>query len=597
MAAIAGRCTPSCTRFAAACSRGCRLSRQAGQLFSSRLVSSSFRGQPVPQCRVISEWPLRWQTRSRSFATKAMAATNQVAFYPEKYPSVVPAGGDAASWQGDLLAIGVFEDALATTDNKTSIKSEELRQLDQQYGGLISELIEHAEFKGKPGSSSFARAGGKARFLGIVGLGPAAKAAPTSKWGPTPFQSFGSALATAAKTHKAKTAAAHIVCGDALSAETKVAAVGKIALGAVLGAYEATRFKEKGKPSPLEAVEVLNLGSDASAAAAAEQGLGFAKGTLLTRYLVEAPPNICTPAHLAEAAQSIADSAPDVFKLQILEREDCEKLNMGCYLGVAECAHNPPKFIHLTYTPKGGNVKRRVGLVGKGLTFDSGGYNLKVGGMIEMMKFDMGGAGAVLGAAKILSHIQPEGVEVHFISAACENMIDGKGMRPGDILTASNGKTVEVNNTDAEGRLTLADALLYAQNQAKVERVIDIATLTGACMVALGQGIAGVFTPNDDIAGAIQDASVTTGEKLWRMPFEDSYWECMKSPIADMKNAGNRYAGAITAALFLEKFVDTDKVQWAHIDIAGPAWDDKLGGATGFGAQTLAQWAISQGQA
>ncbi|URE35990.1 Leucine aminopeptidase 2 [Musa troglodytarum] len=197
---------------------------------------------------------------------------------------------------------------------------------------------------------------------------------------------------------------------------------------------------------------------------------------------------------------------------------------------------------------------------------------------------------ATLGAAKALGEIKPPGVEVHFIVAACENMISGTGMRPGDIVTASNGKTIEVNNTDAEGRLTLADALIYACNQG-IEKVVDLATLTGACVVALGPSIAGFFSPNDDLAKEIVAASEATGEKFWRMPLEDSYWESMKSGVADMVNTGGRQGGAITAALFLKQFVD-EKVQWLHIDMAGPVWNDKKRAATGFGVSTLIEWVL-----
>jgi leucyl aminopeptidase len=170
-------------------------------------------------------------------------------------------------------------------------------------------------------------------------------------------------------------------------------------------------------------------------------------------------------------------------------------------------------------------------------------------------------------------------------------MIGSRGLRPGDILTASNGKTIEVNNTDAEGRLTLADALIYAQRTAGVTRVVDIATLTGACMVALGNGIAGMWTPHDTLAASLSDASAAAGEKLWRMPLEDAYWEQMSSPIADMKNTGMGKGGAITAALFLREFVEKG-TEWAHLDIAGPVWDDKAG-ATGFAAATLANWVLA----
>ncbi|PIN00151.1 Leucyl aminopeptidase [Handroanthus impetiginosus] len=226
------------------------------------------------------------------------------------------------------------------------------------------------------------------------------------------------------------------------------------------------------------------------------------------------------------------------------------------------------------------------------LTPGSGGYNIKTGPgcSIEFMKFDMGGSAAVLGAAKALGQIKPAGVEVHFIVAACENMISGTGMRPGDIVTASNGKTIEVNNTDAEGRLTLADALVYACNQG-VNKIVDLATLTGACVVALGPSIAGIFTPSDELANEVLGASEASGEKLWRMPMEESYWESMKSGVADMVNTGGRQGGAINAALFLKQFVD-EKVQWMHIDMAGPVWDDKNKTATGFGVSTMVEWVL-----
>ncbi|RZB46923.1 Leucine aminopeptidase 1 isoform B [Glycine soja] len=221
-----------------------------------------------------------------------------------------------------------------------------------------------------------------------------------------------------------------------------------------------------------------------------------------------------------------------------------------------------------------------------------GGYNIKTGPgcLIELMKFDMGGSAAVFGAAKALGQIKPLGVEVHFIVAACENMISGTGMRPGDIVTASNGKTIEVNNTDAEGRLTLADALVYACNQG-AEKIVDLATLTGACIIGLGSSIAGVFTPSDDLAKEVFDASEASGEKLWRLPLEESYWESMKSGVADMVNTGGRPGSAITAALFLKQFVD-EKVQWMHIDMAGPVWNEKQRCATGFGVATLVEWVL-----
>jgi leucyl aminopeptidase len=522
-----------------------------------------------------------------------------VAIQPEKIISVALSSASASAWNGDLLVIGVFEDAFSTTDDKSSISSAELQALDSELGGALSDIVSVFDFKGKAGSSQAVRAGKNARFVALVGLGPADKAAPSAEWGASVWQTFGGAVAATAKANKAKTAAVTIV--GSLADDKKAAIAGGIANGIVNGAYESTRFKNKPTPSTLEAVELLFAGAADNAAAntSVAHGVAMARGALLTRYLVEAPPNVCTPTHLADAAAAIAAGAPDVMKLKVLEKEECEALGMGLYLGVAEASAEPPKFIHLTYTPSNGSAKKKIGIVGKGLTFDSGGYNLKAGAgsMIEMMKFDMGGAGATLGAARAIADIKPADVEIHFIIASCENMVDARGLRPGDILVASNGKTVEVNNTDAEGRLTLADALLYAQNQCNVEAVVDIATLTGACMIALGDQIGALYATTDEMANGFTTASKLAGEKLWRMPLEESYLEQLKSPVADYKNTGGRMGGSITAALFLKEFItDQEKTAWAHVDMAGPVWSDKTGGATGYGAQLLAEWAIGQGK-
>ena len=267
---------------------------------------------------------------------------------------------------------------------------------------------------------------------------------------------------------------------------------------------------------------------------------------------------------------------------------------MGAYLAVAKGSDLDPKFIHLTYKPPG-KVLRRLAFVGKGLTFDSGGYNLKVGASkIEMMKYDMGGSAAVIGAARSIGEIAPESTEIHFIVASCENMVNGSAVHPGDIIKASNGTTIEINNTDAEGRLTLADALIYACKQ-KPDAIVDLATLTGACVIALGEEIAGLWANDDELADELEEASSSCGENLWRMPLQLTYKEGLKSMLADMKNTGPRAGGSITAALFLKEFIE-EGISWAHIDIAGPCWSDKgfganPSGATGYGVQTLVNWA------
>ncbi|KVH93641.1 Leucine aminopeptidase/peptidase B [Cynara cardunculus var. scolymus] len=341
-------------------------------------------------------------------------------------------------------------------------------------------------------------------------------------------------------------------------------------LGALLGTYEDNRFKSESKKAALKSVDLFGLGAGPELEKKLKYTEYVCAGIFLGKELVNAPANVLTPGVLAEEAEKIASTYSDVLTATILDTEQCKELKMGSYLGVAAASTNPPKFIHLCYKPPNGSIKTKLAI---------------------MMKVDMGGSAAVLGAAKALGEIKPAGVEVHFIVAACENMISGTGMRPGDILTASNGKTIEVNNTDAEGRLTLADALVYACNQG-VDKIVDLATLTGACVVALGPSIAGIFTPSDELSKEVVAASEVAGEKLWRLPMEESYWESMKSGVADMVNTGGRQGGSITAALFLKQFVD-EKVQWLHIDMAGPVWNDKKKAATGFAIPTLVEWVLS----
>jgi leucyl aminopeptidase len=346
------------------------------------------------------------------------------------------------------------------------------------------------------------------------------------------------------------------------------------------------KSKPDEKETKIESVSLLGLTGNE---AAIKQGEYIASGVILARELVAAPANVVTPITMAETAEELAKTYG--LTLKILEQADCEALGMGAFLGVAQASDIPPKFVHLTYTPQG-TPKRKLAIVGKGLTFDSGGLNIKgVGSGIETMKMDMGGAGATFGAAKAIAQIKPD-VEVHFISAITENMISGKAMHPGDILTASNGKTIEINNTDAEGRLTLADALVYAEKLG-VDGILDLATLTGACIIALGNDIAGLWSPNQDLADEVLAAGKKAGEKFHQMPLEQKYFDGIKSSIADLKNTGPRYGGSITAALFLKEFIN--ETPWVHLDVAGPVWAEKdnglnHAGATGYPVRTLVNW-------
>ncbi|GAB2210693.1 hypothetical protein Droror1_Dr00015975 [Drosera rotundifolia] len=532
---------------------------------------------PKPSC-------LRFHCRKLMATRPNLGLTNPVEIDPSKI-SLSVKDVDVAEWKGDLLAVGVTEKDLAK-DDSSKFQNSILKKLDSLLGGLLAEASAEEDFTGKAGQSTVLRFPGLgSKRVGLIGLGSQTSSLAV-------FRSLGEAVASAAKTAQASNVAVVLASSEELSSESKLNTIAAVASGTILGIYEDNRFKSESKKPSLKSLDIIGFGTGIEL----EQKLKFVQdvcsGVILGKELVNAPANVLTPGALAEEASKIASTFSDVFTVNILNEEQCKELKMGSYLGVAAASANPPHFIHLCYKPSTGPVKAKLGLVGKGLTFDSGGYNIKTGPgcLIELMKFDMGGSAAVLGAAKAIGQIKPPGVEVHFVVAACENMISGTGMRPGDIVTASNGKTIEVNNTDAEGRLTLADALVYTCKQG-AEKIIDLATLTGACIVALGPSIAGIFTPSDDLAKEVLLASEVSGEKLWRMPLEESYWESMKSGVADMVNTGGRQGGAITAALFLKQFVD-EKVQWLHIDMAGPVWNDKKRAATGFGVSTLVEWVL-----
>lgn len=440
--------------------------------------------------------------------------------------------------------------------------------VDKSLDGALREFIEEESFDAREGTSKAMQVFSRdAKRVALVGLGSASKTE-------TDWRLAGASAASVLKSLKGGSAG--LACVDGVEIQPLVE-------GVLMGLHADLRFRGTKTPDKDKAVtgpktlELLGAFPPGSATAV-EKAQAVASGVIFARELVNGAPNIVTPPNLAGAAEELASRLGLTAK--ILDEADCEALGMGSFLAVGRASDLPAKLIHLTYSPPDGEATRKIGIVGKGLTFDSGGYNLKAGAgsMIEMMKFDMGGAAATLGAAAAVARLRPKGVEAHFVIATCENMISGNpgALRPGDIITAMDGTTIEVNNTDAEGRLTLADALLYCQSQG-VGEVVDVATLTGACMVALGQGIAGLWSNSDDLAARLEKVAQSTGEKLWRMPLEESYFEGLKSDFADMKNTGPRFGGAITAALFLQKFVNKD-ISWAHIDIAGTVWAEKPGG-------------------
>ncbi|MGB3535776.1 MAG: leucyl aminopeptidase [Microcoleaceae cyanobacterium] len=479
------------------------------------------------------------------------------------------------NWTGDVLAIGISQEQLPLSGT--------LAQLDETLNGTLQELIEEQKFEGKLNTSASTRVGGNSpiRKVVIVGLGA------TKDLTLDHLRSAAATSSKLAKTLKGK----HL--GISLpTCKTPEETAQAITEGVILALHQDHRFKSENdeENGEIKQIDLLELAGTETGITQAEK---ISSGVLLARELVNAPANEINPITMAEMAEKLATDYG--FEIEILEKEDCEKLGMGAFLGVAMASDLPPKFIHLTYKPEG-TPSAKLGIIGKGLTFDSGGLNLKTGGSgIETMKMDMGGAGATFGAAKAIGQLKPN-VEVHFISAVTENMISGHAMRPGDFLTASNGKTIEVNNTDAEGRLTLADALVFA-DKLGLDSMVDLATLTGACVVALGSDIAGLWSPDETLATQLKAASETSGEKLWQMPLEEKYFEGLKALHADMKNTGPRAGGSITAALFLKQFVQ--ETPWAHLDIAGTVWADKdnsynNSGATGFAVRLLVNWVLSQ---
>ena len=478
---------------------------------------------------------------------------------------------DLNTWQGSSLIFGIVEEDLKN----------QLQKIDFIIDSkLLLEKINQKKFKGEKGKIlNFDFFDQRLQTLKIIGLGESKNINSND---------IKNSLADVIRKSSDKEEKISILFPwELINSPEEIQSFGE---SARLSAYKDNRFNSKRDDKKvLKEIEFLNLNKFKNIDFNETEYI--CEGVELARRLVAAPPNSLTPLEMSIQASKIAKDHG--LEIKILEKNECEDLGMGAYLAVAKGSDLEPKFIHLTLKSKS-PVKEKIALVGKGLTFDSGGYNLKVGAsQIEMMKYDMGGSAAVLGAAKALGAIKPDGLEIHFIVAACENMINGSAVHPGDVIKASNGKTIEINNTDAEGRLTLADALTYASNL-KPDSIIDLATLTGAIVVALGNDVAGFWTNNNMMAKDLKTASSQAGEELWQMPLQKSYKDGLKSHIADMKNTGPRAGGSITAALFLEEFFDKN-IKWAHIDIAGTCWTDKNkglhpSGATGYGVKTLVQW-------
>ena len=362
-----------------------------------------------------------------------------------------------------------------------------------------------------------------------------------------------------------------------------------------VAAADAVYVYRSTKPSAPDAPALSKLtllAASKAEAQAAEAGLALgaaiAEGVALARELANRPGNHCTPTLLAAEARKMGKAQG--LKVEVMDRKQIEKLGMGSFLSVAQGSDEPPRFIVMHYQGAAKSASPLV-LVGKGITFDSGGISLKPGAEMDEMKFDMGGAASVIGTMRAISQLKPK-LNIIGVVASCENMPSGRALKPGDVVTSMSGQTIEVLNTDAEGRLILCDALTYVE-RFKPAAVVDIATLTGACVIALGAVRSGLFSPDDGLAAELLAAGDAALDPCWRMPTDDEYDEGLKSNFADIANIAGRAGGAITAAMFLKRF--TAKLRWAHLDIAATAWKSGAAkGGTGRPVGLLTHWLLAQ---
>lgn len=486
-----------------------------------------------------------------------------------------------AQMKSGCVAVAVFE-------NKKL--SKEAVALDRK--GDISAAVMSGDISGKPGSTLLMRdAGGVAadRIL-LVGLG---------KEDALSAKDFAAAMQAAARVFTS------LGSNDAVLAMPFDGVTGRDAAWAIRTSvlalrdsqyrFEEMKSKKEAAPSGVRKVAFgVPAASAAEAKAAAAQGSALADGVELAKNLGNLPPNVCTPTYLADTAKKLAKEFD--LGVEVLDRKQLQALKMGSFLSVTNGSEEPPKFIVLKHM--GGKAKDApTVLVGKGITFDSGGISLKPGANMDEMKYDMCGAASVLGTFRAIAEMKLK-LNVIGVIPTCENMPSGRATRPGDIVTSMSGQTIEVLNTDAEGRLILCDALTYVE-RFKPAAVVDIATLTGACITALGHHNSGLFTRHDDAHDALADELLAAGkasnDTAWRMPIEDSYQEQLKSNFADVANIGGPPAGSITAACFLERF--TKNYTWAHLDIAGTAWKSGAAkGATGRPVPLLTTFLINRAQ-
>jgi leucyl aminopeptidase len=467
--------------------------------------------------------------------------------------------------------------ALALTLWSEDMLNERLSGLPDGTRSLAARAAEAQRFEREAASVAelFIEEGGIGRRLLLVGLG-------ANRSEDALFERAGGALTARLLTSGEKKLVVDLT-GSGLNGE----AAARLAFGAAARAWRfdlyRTKLSAKQKPTLEEVVIVGAEGAEAEW----ERRAALLDGISFTRELVTEPANILYPESFVERCR--ARVAPLGIEVEVLDETQMAELGMGALLGVGQGSVRPPRILAMRWNGGGEGGKPLV-LVGKGITFDTGGISIKPAQGMEAMKWDMGGAGAVAGAMVAIAGRKAK-ANVVGVCVLAENMPDGNAQRPGDVVTSMSGQTIEVINTDAEGRLVLADAITWAQRQYRPETVVDLATLTGAMIISLGHEYGGLFSNDDGLAAKLDAAGTASGDRLWRMPLGPAFDKLIESPIADMKNVGPREGGSITAAAFIQRFVDPG-VKWAHLDIAGMVWGDKAShlhdkGATGFGVALL----------
>ncbi len=489
--------------------------------------------------------------------------------------------GNILDQKGDLLVVGACKGFAQLTGTAALV--------NKAMDGKLLQMLQEMHFEGSFGEWFLFPTLGqmKAKRVAVIGLGEKRDMTVDA------VRRIGALIVKRARDARAKQVVTSLLGADVSHGSLRDCAEA-LTEGLFLGSYRFHAYKGKPQKEKIHLEEVIVYESSKANVKLAERGCADAKAfsaaTMLARDLVNTPSAEMTPLRMAEIAKEVAGRDKRV-SIKVLDQAAMEKQGMRAALAVARGSNHSPVGVHLVYKPQS-KSRKKIMIVGKAVTFDSGGLSLKPADGMMTMKIDMAGAAAVIGLFQALPLLDID-VEVHGLFLAVENMPSGSAYRPGDVVKAMNGMTIEVLNTDAEGRVTLADALSYAVTQ-KPDAIIDLATLTGACVVALGEDIAGLFTNDERLGKRLLDAAEKTGEPLWKLPLHRPYEELIRSRVADSKNTGGRSAGAITAALFLEQFVN--KVPWAHVDIAGPSYTEKEMrpdqpfGGTGYGVRLLVRY-------